>query len=150
MARVLLYKPTTPPAGEGVAPTAGPGGKPKSDEDYADKLVKYIPGEAIAFYTPLALLVKDSGIGAQLALILVGAVGVILYTGYHARRQKSKGRVLVHFYVFSVIAFLLWSSNTTPTFAAAIHFDQVPRTIALAAATFLFPALDDWLASKGI
>ena len=56
MSRLITYTKLSA-AAAGAAPTVATAAAPKAttpNDDYAQKLVKYIPGEAIAFYTPLA------------------------------------------------------------------------------------------------
>jgi hypothetical protein len=120
------------------------------DDDYTTRLLKYIPAEAIALYTALIAGAAGQGWKVQLLLVGIGAVGDLLYLGYHVSRVKSENRPLPHYYVLSVVAFIVWAAITNPDFAATLHVNQFWRGIILVVTVFFIPLVDDWLARYGV
>jgi hypothetical protein len=151
MSRLITYSKTIPAAA--AAPPVAGRPVPKAttpNDDYAQKLVKYVPGEAIAFYTPLAATLNDHGALSQFLLVGIGLVGAIFYTYYHSRALPAGQVVLPHYYVLSALAFIVWAANLSPQFGSDLHLDLAWRTIALASAVFLFPGIDQTLADAGV
>src|ERR1700694_366387 len=98
MARNVVY---------GVVPApAAPPAPPPPPDKYADKLVKYIPAEVIAFFLPtFALAVaKQSRWGEWLVL----GTCVLGTWGYMAIRRDPASKPRWYFYLLSVLAFIAW------------------------------------------
>jgi len=129
-----------------VAAKAGDVTKPV--DGYLDRLIKYIPGEAIAFYTPIVAGASQAGWKGQAVLIAVGLIGDFLYLSYHARRVPVEKRPLPHYYVLSLIAFIVWAISINSALATSLNLDQFWKGLLLAGTVFLLPALDDELAAR--
>src|SRR6266850_2593168 len=72
----------------------------KAADGYAEKLVKYIPAEVVAFFAPLATLAQDRS-GLLIALALVGLIATPAYLWQSSRRLPPKKQPLVHTYVLA-------------------------------------------------
>jgi hypothetical protein len=121
-----------------------PEGRLRADgsENLPTKLVKYIPGETLAFFVPAASLLGTSRDGLLLAATAVGAVGTVGWLWYTSRSEPPEKRPLPHFYVLAVIAFVLWCIVTAPNLADVLHIDDVVAGLLLMVGVFLIPLAD--------
>lgn len=149
MTRVVTY--SRPVSGGPVAPTGTRKAQP--DDTYAERIVKFIPGEVLAFFVPASAAAVAGGAAAQLFILLVGLVGNVLYLRYAARRLPPGKQVLPHYFAISSWAFLIWAFATNAGLAdvlpEALAFG-VPNAVSLGllliATVFLAPAVDEELA----
>lgn len=84
---VLNYIPKV----EGIAstPKDDQASQPAAEDDYQSKLIKYIPGEALAFYAPLAP--GPTGKVATIVITLIGVPEQIYISGnLHAALRNQK------------------------------------------------------------
>ena len=79
-------------------------------DGYADKLVKYIPGEVTAFYIPAYALASDFGKGAIYFTLVVCVLGMLVYLSLSADKERKPRK---YFYLLSIIAFAAWALATT-------------------------------------
>jgi hypothetical protein len=153
VARVITYSiPTT--AGP-LAPTAAKRAKP--DDDYRERILKYIPGETLAFFVPASAAAAAADARAHLLALVIGIVGNVLYLRWTARRLPKGKRVLPHYYWLSTWAFLIWAFTTSAPLVDSLPSgllfgipNSVSVGIVLLATVFLTPVVDDELAARGI
>ena len=150
MIRAVVHR--TPPQAE--AADVPPPSALEPDK-FADKLVKYIPAEAIAFYTPIYAYVRTNATTADgtvpkgplaivLAVTLLGLLGYV----YARERSDNKTRVKItdwYYYPLAVIAFLCWAIGTS-----TVAQDLTPLAgwwdkVILLAGVFLVPLADELL-----
>jgi hypothetical protein len=108
-------------------------------DDYATKLVKYVPAETLSFFLP-AVLLADSALGDAL-LVIVAMVGTALYLG----RQGPKP---LYFYVLAELALLAWIVGTTEVGSELLPLRPEAAKLTLAIAVYLIPAVDDTLTRR--
>jgi len=128
-----------------VPPARMRGPDPSAGGDaFAERLVKYVPAETLAFFVPAAALL---GTGHRPWLIVALVIGVLGTAGYllQATPKDPDERPRPHYYVLACVAFLSWAIGTTPAVAALIHLDQTGAAFVLAAAVFLIPLADGLL-----
>lgn len=148
MIRTVVY-PTATPGGDqrnAVAPDA-PQETPKED-NYADKLVKYIPAEVIGFFVPTyALATQVSGHWAQWLVLGLCALGTV---GYLIIRAPKDAPPRLYFYVLALLSFFAWAIGTSDALIDLLRFgDQnsakLVGKLIVAAAVFLIPLTDSLL-----
>jgi hypothetical protein len=122
------------------------------NDDYTDRLVKYIPGESVALYTFTdKLLIAYYGIDAggaatrvppdwvlsfaPLMLLLLGLVGTPIYL----RNQRLPGQPWKLHATLSAIAFVLWAYSLGGSFFLIHHWYHAVLA-GLAAPVFTFIA----------
>ncbi len=128
-----------------VAPSAGgPGGKVRLDqgEDLSTKLIKYVPAEAIAFFVPAAAGLGTSRGALLVTTVAVGAAGTLGWLWYNGNSLPPDKRPLPHYYVLSVIAFLIWALATAPNLATLVNLDTTVTGLLLMFGVFLIPLAD--------
>jgi hypothetical protein len=134
------------------AVASGPGGRLRGatgGDDLPTKLVKYIPGETLAFFVPAAALIGSDRDGLLVAIAIVGTIGNVGWLWYSARPEPATKRPRTHFYVLSVIAFVVWALVTAPNLADLISLDEVAAAVLLMAGVFLIPLADGILNALG-
>jgi hypothetical protein len=105
-------------------------------------LVKYIPGETIAFYVPIyPMIPKDSTVGLAVVLVcgIVGSVGYL----YLSADKNSPPKPF--FYVLAAIAFLAWALGTSSVGQDLVGLPEYANRVALPAAVFVVPLVDQIL-----
>ena len=120
MPRTIVPPPLAPAAG-------GPGGRIRLDggDDLSTKLVKYVPAETLAFFVPAAGRLGTSRSALLFAAVAAGAIGTVGWLWYKGSSLPAEKRPLPHYYVLSVIAFLIWALVTAPNLAVLVHLDTV-------------------------
>jgi hypothetical protein len=122
-------------------------------DGYRDKLVKYVPVEATAFFTLAygalheALDVKNPSDRLWwILLLLLGGVIAVLFAGGAGRVRTPKPW---YFYLLTSISFVAWAVGTTGV-AQEIWTGWLSQAndVVLAAAAFLIPGLDQWLTTS--
>lgn len=143
---VLNYIPKV----EGIAstPKDDQASQPAAEDDYQSKLIKYIPGEALAFYAPLAS--GATGKVATIVITLIGVIGTDLYLRQSARRLKESEKPLRHYYFLSVVSFLVWALSINDSFSTLLGIPEQAKILILPCTVFLLPLIDDELTSRGI
>ena len=155
MARRIIYPKTL------VENTMGGKRKParvvdevQDDVDgYRDKVVKYVPVEATAFFT-LAYGTLHEGLDVEklsdriwwILLLLLGGMIAVLFAGGAGRTRTPKPW---YFYILVLAAFVAWAFGTTGV-AQEIWADWLSEAndVVLAAAAFIVPGIDQWLTSS--
>ena len=143
MARSITYSPRALAA----IPTRGLASK-KPDDDYQQRLLKYIPAETLAFYAPISTAIGSSNKGALILVTIVGIIGNVIYN--LAAPGATRTRIMPHFYVLSVIAFLVWAASTTPPLSSLAGLDDLTVRVILGCTVFLLPPVDTLLARWGV
>jgi hypothetical protein len=115
---------------------------PAGGDQLPEKLVKYIPGETLAFFVPVAAALGSDRKGWLVAVTIVAAIGTVAYLWNSASSTPATERPLPHFYVLAVIAFAAWAIGTSPNIADLISVDDVVAGVILALAVFLVPLAD--------
>jgi len=113
------------------------------EDDYATKLVKYIPGEVLAFFLP-AVAVAGTRPDLQWAAALIGllATGGYLYV-YNKRKKLPTPKV---WYVsLAMIAFIAWALGTSAPTRELVGMDDVIARFILLVAVLVIPGIDEWL-----
>jgi hypothetical protein len=148
MPRVVIYPSAAPtPEQGGAIHFGGPGGAGQAEvsavaatDKYADKLVKFVPAEVVAFFAPIASLVRDR----PALLVTAGLVGLAATPAYLvvAARQLPRGqRPPLHYYVLSSIAFIAWALGTSGLGALA-GLDATASGFTLGVTVLLIPLAD--------
>lgn len=117
-------------------------GQPATGDTLPEKLVKYIPGETLAFTVPVAAALGSDHEVWLIAMLIVAALGTPAYLWNSATSLPADQRPLTHFYVLATVAFGCWAIGTCPSVANLISVDDVVAGVILAAAVFLVPLLD--------
>jgi hypothetical protein len=133
MPRVPVYGAATGDAGS--APADG----------FPEKLAKYVPAEALAFYVPIVALtaVKDQ-LSTLLAVTAVGVAGTILYLYNRAKKVNPPDRrPRWWFYVLAGVAFVAWAVGTVPEIVGLSGLPVVIKDLAVPVAVFIIPAIDE-------
>jgi hypothetical protein len=122
-------------------------------DGYRDKLVKYVPVEATAFFT-LTYGALHEGLDVEnlsdriwwILLLLVGGLIAVLFAGGAGRVRTPKPW---YFYLLILVAFVAWAFGTTGA-AEEIWADWLPEAndVMLAAAALIVPGVDQWLTSS--
>ena len=149
MSRGLVYPPA--PSGQQAQPPvafeAAPAAAQPSD-GFKEKLLKYIPGEVVAFFVPVtAIAGTDEDAILWVALVAgVIAAPVYLYIGSLdvPRARRTRGWA----YVLTVVSFLAWAFATSQPTADLIGIDQGLAGVILAVAALFIPAIDVLVTSR--
>jgi hypothetical protein len=137
---------------------AGPIGATRPDavatrpgDDFASKLVKYIPAEALAF---VALISSFSDITEPqvITIVAVGLAGQMLWLRRQGAKLPPADRPTWRQYILSAIAYAAWVLGTSPAVSAVFGVDRTTATITMASVAYLLPLIDDptheWLDPK--
>jgi hypothetical protein len=136
---------STPDAGASGA-TAIPGfpsteGNKTSEDQYPERLLKYVPAESVALYLTLSGIVKSSATHHhQTAWLWIVSVFVLLFTPlYLFRVARITKRVQVW---ISTGAYVVWVFAIGGAFATLGWYEPFYGSIALVAVTALIPLID--------
>ena len=112
-------------------------------DSFPEKLVKYVPAEALAFYVPILQVngVKSSS-SALLLVTAAGLVGAIIYLVLASNRLPVSRRPKMWFYALAGLAFIAWALATVPELGAIFGLSTVISAVILPIAVFLIPAID--------
>jgi hypothetical protein len=124
------------------APNGAP--TPTHDADkYAERLVKYIPGEVLPFFL---LLTSSASIPDELLIlaIVAGGAGTVLYgiNRNHALPAHEQ-QPTSHIVWFGVIAFAAWALGTSLNVQELVGVSQTFAAGIMAILAFLLPGIDD-------
>ena len=117
-------------------------------DDYFARLVKYIPGEALAFFLPFSAS-EDISDGWLIGVTAVGLTGACLWASNRnallepALRQPT-GRVLA----VTAVAFAAWALGTSANLQDLVGIGQQYAAIVTGAVALLLPAVDEALARR--
>ncbi len=138
MARTVVY--------EAAAVRKSRPGRPQNParaeaDGYRDKLIKFVPAEAVAFFAVANQVVDESwSDGWRWAVLVFGSVIAVLYPTAVSRQAPT---VAWFFYVLSAASFLAWAFGTSSYGGDLFGWPQGANKIILAAAVPIIPALDD-------
>ena len=109
---------------------------------YAEKLVKYVPAEVIAFYLPAYAYVQTAGNVTKWTVFGLGALGTVVYL-----LIRSEWSRLPHWYFFvlGVVAYVCWALGTSTIGTDLWGMSTMLSRITIAAAVFLIPGIDEIL-----
>lgn len=115
--------------------------------DFAEKLVKYIPGETLAFFLPAYIGAQATGEDSwRWGVLIIGALGTVAYA--HIRSKQELGRARpVYAYVLAMVAFLAWAFGTSAAGSELIGLTAPESDLLLALTVFVVPAVDQLLGS---
>lgn len=113
----------------------------REGDGFAERLLKYIPGEALAL---IALITAGSSMsdGQVIALVAVGAIGQILWLQQRGAQLDGPDRPSARFFVFALVAYLAWVLGTCPTVRELVDVDQTTAAIVMASVAYLLPLVD--------
>jgi hypothetical protein len=121
----------------GLASGAGDQGDGGGD-NFPEKLVKYVPAEAIAFYAGATAAIGDKRAGI-IALLAAGVAGTLIYDLARGTRQNTRW----YFYVLACVAFVSWALGSSAATDKALSIDEVTGSIILGVTVFLVPGIDE-------
>lgn len=160
MPRVILYdRPALRDAEQrdGSPRYAGGGkGAPGAEEvragdDYVQRLVKYIPAEAIGFVI-FGTSFPNEKDGHVVAVVVVAAVGQLLWLFRRGQQVPQADRPTARFYVLALIAFAAWALGTSPPVSELVGLDRTTAALILCSVAYLLPWIDPqthaWLDPK--
>lgn len=151
MSRVVIYpSASSAPQKPGTIHFGGPGASAREPEGagtipdgYAEKLMKFVPAEVVAFFAPMAALVQDRPL-LMVAAAVVGLAATPAYLVAAARNLPSEQRPPLHYYILSSIAFVAWALGTSDLGALA-GLDSIATAFTLGVTVLLIPLADSVL-----
>lgn len=118
---------------------------PKAD-GFADKLLKYIPAEVIAFFVSGYVLAGQLGKTAEWVVLVVCLLGTPAYLFVIADKVKPPRW---YFYVLAMLSFLAWAAGTSTVGDDLFHWStdkpEILGKFIISAAVFLIPLTDELL-----
>src|SRR5260221_2301874 len=115
-------------------------------DSYTDKLAKYLPGEVIAFFAPLAAFVSGDQ-NLLIAIAAAGLVGTFIYLFNSAKNAEPAKKPRPYFYVLACISFAVWAIATSQL-ATMIGLTAKASSVMLGITVFLVPGIDMLLSPK--
>lgn len=151
MARTIVYdRPRQPDEREASVPAvyAQRGDATTSeDEDtlrgdtYAERLLKYIPAETIAFVV-FGSSFSDITDAQLVAVLIIAAVGQLGWIYREGQKLRPVDRPAPRQYVFAFIAFCAWTLGTASGVREMLGVDDTTAAIVLGGAAYLLPMVD--------
>jgi hypothetical protein len=135
MARTVI-----PPQAAG---TRSDGSQAESGDKFPDKLVKYVPAETLAFFTPISASLGPGRTSLLIIAIIAGIIGTPGYLWLTARRLPKAKRPTIHFYLLAIVAFACWALGTSTSVDTLVGVDTVTAGGVLTIAVFLIPLIDN-------
>jgi hypothetical protein len=132
MARVITYPPYKSARGGG----AGAGAS--QTDDLTDKLLKYVPVEAISAYVTIYAIIKPDRAGA---LIVCGA-GLLVDIAYLYIRSPKGSPPRWYYYALSAVAFCTWACGTSNIGVLVFGWADSSSQLVLAVGAILVPLAD--------
>jgi hypothetical protein len=111
-------------------------------DDFAAKLVKYIPGEALALVALISSLAGISQIQV-VSIVVVGGIGQLLWLHREGAKLLTVDRPSQRQYVFALVAYVAWVFGTSPTVCSVLGIAHTTGTITMASVAYLLPLVDD-------
>lgn len=130
--------PPPPPLPPGAAPPAPP------PDNYADKLVKYVPAEVLAFALPAAAVNAGNDTWLK-AIIGIGVATTPLYHFAASRTAPPQLKPKPAFYALSAVAFVPWILGASLAVAQMTGWGQGAVTTILLLSLLIIPLLDQLL-----
>lgn len=139
--------PTDSPAGAALPAAAGAAPSPKPDE-YAEKLLKYVPAEVIAFFIPATATADANDHALLVVIFVVAAIGALGYLYRASLSVPADKRGKWWSYPLALAAFTAWALGTSPATADVV--DIAPKTggFILLIAAFVIPLADSIITAK--
>jgi hypothetical protein len=133
---------------ESGSPLYAGGADGPSSDGYAERLIKYIPGEAIAFFLPFASIegITDGQLIAVLAVCAVIALWWALNREGRLVEDLKRPSWLV--LIWSLIAFAAWAIGTSHATQHMLGWPALTCTIILAGSSVVIPMVDDMLVGR--
>ena len=138
MARSIVYEAdvvSTPRRGRPPNPAS-----PADADGYREKLVKYVPAEAVAFFAIAVQAINDSW--PDLWRYAVLGAGVVIALLYPTAANRDEPTVAWFFYPLAALSFLVWAFGTSSFGGDLFDWPQGANKIVLAAAVPIIPGLD--------
>jgi len=133
-----------PPPENPAQPAATSVAATPTADSYAEKLVKYVPAEVLAFALPAAALNAGNDNWLK-AIIIAGFVAVPLYLIASARSKPPSQRPPAPYYLLSALAYLPWILGASPSVSGMTGWGQAPTTTILMVAVLFIPVMDQLL-----
>lgn len=116
-------------------------------DSYREKLVKYVPAEATAFFVTAAAALSDeeTAKGYWVIALLLGLVITVLFVGGTISTETPLPPLYA--YVLAGIAFLAWSFGTTSVGSHVFEegWSSAAADIILSASIFVVPGIDQFI-----
>lgn len=125
------------------APTRPPNPTVDNSDQFRDKLVKFVPAEAVAFFAVATQIVHASW--PDLWSYVVLGLGLIIALLYPTAVSRDAPTVAWFFYLLSGVSFLAWAFGTSSFGGDLFDWPRGANKIVLAAAVPIIPAVDDLL-----
>lgn len=116
--------------------------QPLSADGMAEKIVKYVPAEVLAFYAPAYALIPEGDLLLRRIVLGAGLIGTVVYL--LAARPKSAGPP-AYFYVLAAIAFLAWAVGVSDVGVQLLGLSPAASKVLFAVGVFLIPGIDEAL-----
>jgi drug/metabolite transporter (DMT)-like permease len=128
---------------------AGEEGVPEGDP-YSERLVKYIPGEALTFFLLFSSL-EDPDDLLLGVVTLVCAVGAVLWAlNRNAQLPSVEAQPPGLLTIYTVIAFAAWALGTSPNLQQLIGWPQQTCAVIMGCVAFLLPAVDEAISRRWV
>ena len=154
MARALVY-PESVTRSHGNQPRGRGRNRPsrnrhQGDPDgYREKLIKYVPAEATAFFLPAAALLnaRDTGRLSWIVVLILGMVITVLFVGGTVSTENPLPPYYT--YILAVAAFIVWSFGTTQIGSSLFdNWESAIADIAVGAGVFIIPGIDQFVTRR--
>lgn len=152
MSRTIVYATRQDAAAQGPSALArNQAGSGVDVDGYLERLAKYVPGEILTGFAPLALLVKDRPEALTLVSIaFLALTPVYLYITRVIQPEANRPKFRPYMYLLSACAFIVWALTTSVPFrelvagrvSGFVKLDDVAATIILVLGALLIPAID--------
>jgi peptidoglycan/LPS O-acetylase OafA/YrhL len=114
----------------------------RSDSDrYRDKLIKFVPAEAVAFFAVANQVIQDTWSDSWRWVVLI--LGTLIAVLYPTAVSREAPTVAWFFYVLAALSFVAWALGTSSYGGELFNWPEGANKIVLAAAVPIIPALDD-------
>lgn len=133
MARTIVYP-------RSAKRSAAAGGSAPPADELSEKLLKYIPGEVIAFYVPVYALVPKEARAGLVTVLAVAAAGTV---GYLFARADKASPPRFYFYILAVVSFLAWALGTSTVGADLMALPEWSSRAAIPVAVLVVPMIDE-------
>jgi hypothetical protein len=154
MSRTIHY--ASLEATQARGPMAVGGGTPGSNLDvdgYLERLAKYVPGEILTGFAPLALLTKDRAeLLATVSIAFLLLTPVYLYVTRVIQPGDGQPKFRRYMYVLSPLAFVVWALNISEAFRGFVAglapvkaigtLDATAASVVLVLGALAIPAID--------
>ncbi len=116
---------------------------PLAADTYAERLVKYIPGEAVGFFLLISATdgISDTALAIFAAIGLVGAILWALNRNMLVKEGVRQPPLMV--IIFTGAAFSAWALGTSIAVQELLGIGQQLAALIMLSVAFLLPATDD-------